>query len=84
MSDNGDYVAIYALSAIGLSVPSGSRKDCTTCAKVARAVFPGMETRGTRGTSRISPTECGPENVSRSDPFWVPNRECTYSFFRLS
>jgi hypothetical protein len=38
MSDNGDYVTVYALLAIRLSVPSGSHKDCTTCAKVARAV----------------------------------------------
>ena len=37
-SDNGDYVAIYVSLAIGLSVPSGSLKDCTTYAKVARAV----------------------------------------------
>ena len=59
MSDNGDYVAIYALSAIGLSVPLGSRKDCTTCAKVALAagllsglsLSPGKETIETRGTS---------------------------------
>jgi hypothetical protein len=38
MSDNGDYVAVYLLLAIGSNVPSGSLKDCTTCAKVARAV----------------------------------------------
>jgi hypothetical protein len=47
------------------------------------SLFPGMETIETRGTSRISPTNYGPENGIASDRFWARNRECTYSVFRL-
>jgi hypothetical protein len=48
------------------------------------SLSPGSETIETRGTSRISPTEYGPQNANRYGHFWVPNRECTYSVFRMS